>query len=115
MGAFLLPKASSFNQNLILTPESKRILPQTTISKSQGRPKEKKIPKRLPKGFLGRVVEVTQIAFFQPWTDIGAQEPQSSIVEAFLISLKSRVHSFTLMFIDRFLFHSFLHHYTLIA
>ena len=56
---FLNPRSSNSNQKLIVKPVSKRILPQTIIFKSQGRPKEEKVPKRLTKRSLGGVVEVT--------------------------------------------------------
>ena len=58
LGAFAVPKVSNFNYNQIRILMPKRILPQTTISR-QGRLKEEKVPKRLPKGLLEGVVDDT--------------------------------------------------------
>ena len=52
--AFLLPNASDVAQNVILTPTSKRILPQTIIFRSQGCSEEEKVQKKPPKGSVGK-------------------------------------------------------------
>ena len=58
-GAFPVPTSCQFDQHLILEIISETIVPRTTIFKSQRRPKERNVPKRLPKGPQGGVVQVT--------------------------------------------------------
>ena len=62
MHAFLVPKSSNFVFYLILKPISSQVT-RATIFRSQGRPKEEQVQKRLPKG---RVLGGSTKALFHP-------------------------------------------------